>query len=315
MKQKNESLKSSGMFTRLWEDTIILALRDLQWHKAVKNGPFKPPKALLKLDGNAETALGDAITSADDRFFLFEFKSDAHEGGSEFKKPLVHVMKAVARLSSDNPERTLFEQDSRAAHHFVFPEYSSDDIPSDREVTTRKAIVATDGYYDVAVAMTGNKCHLSNKADIVSMLYPAKKHGATFGLPLANMAAYLSYLVQRYSEWEKSEAEGKKPESEAKDVEVPMKALVWSDAGFFWPCGDMSNLQHVAQVLRGYHHTVDLHSALVQSGYPNPLSRLDFSKSGAVSTPNSDSAPGAPGNTDTVDGATTTPKNKMRHSG
>ncbi|WP_152036574.1 hypothetical protein [Burkholderia pyrrocinia] len=36
MEQKNKGLKGSGMFTRLWKDTIILALRDLQRHKVVQ---------------------------------------------------------------------------------------------------------------------------------------------------------------------------------------------------------------------------------------------------------------------------------------
>ncbi|KUY77642.1 hypothetical protein WI25_06020 [Burkholderia cepacia] len=312
MKQKNKSLKDSGMFARLWEDTIILALRDLQWHKAVQTEggkpvsertKIKPPSALLKLDGNAETALGDAITSANDRFFLFEFKSDAREGGSEFKKPLVHIMKAVAGLSSENPERELFEQDSRAAHHFVFPEYSSDDVASDGEVATRKAIVATDGYYDVAVEMKDDNYRLSKKTDIVSMLYSPGKHAFTYGLALPRMAAYLSYLVQRYADWEKAEVKRKEPESETKDVNVPMKALIWSDAGFFWPCADMSNLQHVAQVLRGYHYTLDLQTTLVQSGYPNPLSTFDFPQ------------PGADDDSATSSRTTATPKSKRKRLG
>ena len=65
-----------------WEDTLILAFRDMQWIKKIQNPEYtrrqelaEPPALMIKLDGNAETAAGDIIAGINQRYFLFEFKS------------------------------------------------------------------------------------------------------------------------------------------------------------------------------------------------------------------------------------------------
>jgi hypothetical protein len=283
MKPKNGSLAGKRILDRLWEDTIIIALRDLQWAKSIERGQARPG-SLLKLDGNAETALGDAITDAGERFFLFEFKSEAGAGGSEFKKPLVSIMKEVARLPESSESRARFESASRAAHHFVFPIHNPATTDTDATVEV-KAHVVTHGYYDAAVAMVDTAYTLSAGPDIVSMLYPSN-HGTKYGLKLAWMATYLEYLVRRFKEWAEGQPKSKRRRSGAKPVAIPMKALVWSDAGFFWPVADMADIEDVVRVLNGHHHASHMQSQILLTDYPDRLS-LDRAagSTGTGSTP------------------------------
>lgn len=56
---------------RLWEDTLVIALRDRQWLQclAQKRSERHPtrvyPQTLVKLDGNAERDAGDLLFEAD----------------------------------------------------------------------------------------------------------------------------------------------------------------------------------------------------------------------------------------------------------
>jgi hypothetical protein len=259
--KKNESVGNTALFTRIWEDTVILALRDLQW---VKARPGRPA-GLLKLDGNVETALGDAITSAGGRYFLFEFKSDAKLGGSEFRKPLVTLMKRVGNLPGDSDAKKYFENATRAAHHFVFPEFGPVER-SEGETPLRRASVRTDCYYDAACAMKSDTYVLSAKVDVEDMLY-ATQNQECYGLNALEMAAYLAYLCSHYEEWtaRKSGTTGGADES---DTNAPLKALVLSDKGFFWPCASMNDVRQVYQVLTSIQPHVDLQSHLKLASYP-----------------------------------------------
>lgn len=82
--------------TRLWEDTVVTALRDVQWVNAGgKRLSGVVPPGFMKLDGNAESALGDVLYSAGARYYLIEVKSSADEictewgGDSTDSKPKV----------------------------------------------------------------------------------------------------------------------------------------------------------------------------------------------------------------------------------
>jgi hypothetical protein len=71
----------------LWEDTIVTALRDMQWlniaashydaDNLIEMLQVYPP-VFLKLDGNAESKIGDVAMKQDERFFLIEVKSEEH---------------------------------------------------------------------------------------------------------------------------------------------------------------------------------------------------------------------------------------------
>lgn len=70
---------------RLWEDTLVIALRDAQWIRAHNryNGQEHPypcyPQNFVKLDGNAERDMGDILYEEDVRFFIFEVKPTRDE--------------------------------------------------------------------------------------------------------------------------------------------------------------------------------------------------------------------------------------------
>lgn len=68
---------------RLWEDTLVIALRDRQWQavgadlKARDTVMRAYPSTFLKLDGRAEETLADLIIEEGERLFLMEVKSTA----------------------------------------------------------------------------------------------------------------------------------------------------------------------------------------------------------------------------------------------
>jgi hypothetical protein len=72
------------MSTRLWEDTIILAIRDMQWIHALTSARPWPARSLIKFDGHPEEALGDLAMAQDQRFFLIEAKSSPSEFHTEW---------------------------------------------------------------------------------------------------------------------------------------------------------------------------------------------------------------------------------------
>lgn len=82
--------------TKLWEDTVVTALRDIQWiHALGRNLPSVIPSGFIKLDGNAESAIGDVLYSANDRYYIIEVKSSIDDictewgGDSAESKPKV----------------------------------------------------------------------------------------------------------------------------------------------------------------------------------------------------------------------------------
>jgi hypothetical protein len=124
---------------RLWEDTIVLALRDVQWRaawsKSVTHGAGQPkmcyPKGIVKLDGSAESHLGDMAFKADDqRFFLIEVKSQMRQVKDEwwhgaFKpkvlyKTLGSVVNAVKFQASSSETENLILELSLRGHMIAF---------------------------------------------------------------------------------------------------------------------------------------------------------------------------------------------------
>ncbi|WP_186193927.1 hypothetical protein [Burkholderia gladioli] len=103
----------------VWEDTVIIAFRDLQWHhwrEAVTNAASDAertallatsPADLHKLDHDAESAFGDVLTSQDARYFLFEFKAvrDRHvkEHGKGMFERLGHAAAKTEAAAQQDP--------------------------------------------------------------------------------------------------------------------------------------------------------------------------------------------------------------------
>ncbi|MCC8471409.1 hypothetical protein [Xanthomonas phaseoli] len=73
------------MAAKLWEDTVVTALRDAQWMNCKGYAlPKTIPPGFVKLDGNAESALGDLLYSSGERYYLIEVKSGRDEISTEW---------------------------------------------------------------------------------------------------------------------------------------------------------------------------------------------------------------------------------------
>lgn len=103
----------------VWEDTVIIAFRDLQWHRwreSVASAASDAertallatsPADLHKLDHDAESAFGDVLTSQGARYFLFEFKAvrDRHvkEHGKGMFERLGHAAAKMEVAAKQDP--------------------------------------------------------------------------------------------------------------------------------------------------------------------------------------------------------------------
>ncbi|WP_415916278.1 hypothetical protein SE336_15775 [Xanthomonas arboricola] len=123
----------------LWEDTIIIAMRDMQWsnfirwrdsvvRNATRNQDLvssgvtrrvkltdeleavRPP-GFVKLDGNAETKLSDVALKAGERFFLMEVKStfskvrtEWRKKGKYFPKFMLQRLSELVECAETNPD-------------------------------------------------------------------------------------------------------------------------------------------------------------------------------------------------------------------
>lgn len=105
------------MTTRLWEDTIILAMRDMQWIHALTNGKPWPSLSMWKLDGRPEESLADLVVAEDQRFFLIEVKSSSGQFASEWMRrdPLTRTVTIRPKRSYANLAYLL------GGHHRWFP--------------------------------------------------------------------------------------------------------------------------------------------------------------------------------------------------
>lgn len=116
-----------------WEDTIVIALRDIQWmgqRGANRLAPRLP--VFIKFDGPTEQTLGDLAYQQGERFYLFEVKSSHRAISSEWNKIVKQkprrklafetlsalARKAVASPSSDDIWAALWT--SLRCHHFVY---------------------------------------------------------------------------------------------------------------------------------------------------------------------------------------------------
>lgn len=129
--------------SRVWEDTIVTALRDAQWLNCRKDGLVPAslvPSGFLKLDGPPESGLGDVLYSAAERYYLIEVKGRRAAISSEWRgakgslkklayKQLASMWTQLEILSSggaseieknDRDRLSRFFISSFAAHHFAY---------------------------------------------------------------------------------------------------------------------------------------------------------------------------------------------------
>ncbi|WOS39926.1 hypothetical protein [Xanthomonas rydalmerensis] len=101
----------------LWEDTIIIAMRDMQWSNFIESKkaevlqyaapdssrnelPQPYPSGFVKFDGRAESKLSDVAIRDGERFFLFEVKSSLSKVRTEWRQKGEYLPKfLVERLS------------------------------------------------------------------------------------------------------------------------------------------------------------------------------------------------------------------------
>ena len=124
-----------------WEDTIVLALRDIQWMGLNVQGAAAPalPGLFIKLDGNTEKTLGDLMYQEGENFYLFEVKSTRASISSEWSKKDKNgarkqkaaykvLSKLVGEWLKDGGKNSKWDgalMASLKCHHFV---YWSDDV-------------------------------------------------------------------------------------------------------------------------------------------------------------------------------------------
>ncbi|WP_126223476.1 hypothetical protein [Burkholderia ambifaria] len=235
--------KPDTMFDRPWEDTLIIALRDLQWKKAIARTTLRenlPDGTLLKLDGNAESAVGDVITAVQGRYFVLELKADAGTMGAETEKTLPALVDRLANSATQAAQA--FVKLSKMAHHLAFSEETDGTRTSAAGILERPFRVSTATYLTVAAGVVDSKDYRpAFERDVVALMYdkhewPGESDKVRLGLPAAAMAAYLKFLVEAHRR-------------EGGRLEHPLKAIVLSDQGFMWPCVNMASLSGLVAYL------------------------------------------------------------------
>ena len=136
MTEKNTSAGAADedKLGTVWEDTVIIAFRDLQWRRwlddideatpaeadAVKR---MGPDGFHKLDDDAESLFGDILTGYDGRFFVLEFKAvraghRKERGKKMFEAVSTHLIMADTKEERDQRDR--FMKLSTSCHFGAF---------------------------------------------------------------------------------------------------------------------------------------------------------------------------------------------------
>jgi len=112
-----------------WEDTIIVALRDLQWiDRHAELGMDVPiPSAFIKLDSTVEQTLGDLLLQQRERFYLFEVKSSETTISTEWlgrKKKVFNSLARFMKAMEKRPNEAFQFEDvlwtSLRCHHIAY---------------------------------------------------------------------------------------------------------------------------------------------------------------------------------------------------
>ncbi|MDX6081214.1 hypothetical protein SIL81_07960 [Xanthomonas campestris pv. incanae] len=117
---------------KLWEISVVIALRDQQW--LMRDASM--PMPAINLSGNAESRLGDCLLTAHDRFFVIEIKPTTGQFSAEWKKKTVEnveqfkkrafasTLDLADRLSKSSGTSAIHAQKdvlrSLLGHHFVY---------------------------------------------------------------------------------------------------------------------------------------------------------------------------------------------------
>lgn len=233
--------KDGAGFNAPWEDSLIIAVRDLQWRKALERllagRRSALPTPLFKFGGTPENAIGDVGLSVHSLFYLLEFKRDSKRAYDEFDKPLVTFMKQVA-AAAESKVRARFIEHSQRGHHFVFAEQGGAVPKAAGENQTVAINIQSAPYYDEAVQMTKTGYEMTARTEISKLLYSEGE--STSGLTVSLMLGYIAILISAHSA-AKGNADG----------DYPFKGVLLSDRGFFWPLANLDALGELQVLLEG----------------------------------------------------------------
>jgi hypothetical protein len=239
-----------------WEDTLILAFRDLQWRQKVdelmdyakrlraavddmekhiallqeKRQQHCPP-LLAKLDGSAENATGDVITSTGTRFYLLEFKADLSKVHTEAEKFIYQLMN---KLDLKDQVQNNFAQLSKTGHFFIYSTtrpatQGQTPIPDATMFGEGRALALTvQPYFNVARGIDPIPSDITTAEDLLQ-----GKQGWTF----TQMLVYLKILALTHKKTTGSEGH-------------PMKVAIVTQNGLFWPFGDLSDVLAMTNVFQ-----------------------------------------------------------------
>lgn len=223
-----------------WEDTLILAFRDMQWVRKIQSATntttaelAEPPSLLAKLDGNAETASGDVLTGCRGRFFLLEFKSSKSLCATE--KENKSVYKALTQ--PDLPE--LYRGLSNRGHYIVFPEIKAGHSQAHQSMLPIHSVDLMCAPY---LALTEDVSKELKAERLDNVYYNVER-----GLDLLEMGHYLSKLAEL---------------AKKGDDGTPLKAVIASPDGMFWPVGDLSDFMSFVNAVSRHSPRFQLESVL-----------------------------------------------------
>ena len=231
-----------------WEDTLILAFRDLQWLRKqdantealmikfenerkkitqreyfdwVKETLKRPPPLLAKLDGHAESASADVLTAQNDRFFLLEFKSSLELFRKEEEKYIKKVMNFVVQRPFLYDS---FIDLSVRGHFLVYPTFAQGSCGySGSLLPIHEATLRSAPYYQVcSLTTTLHSQKPEDSRTLERVIWEDK-----LGLTMEEMTAYLFALSQNHGTTSGGH---------------PMKVVVASAEGMVWPIADLSQL-------------------------------------------------------------------------
>ncbi|MDR0280639.1 MAG: hypothetical protein LBJ37_22435 [Paucimonas sp.] len=217
---------------RPWEDTLILAFRDMQWIERVSNEALnrtelaQTPGLLLKFDGNAESAVGDVLASQDDRYFLLEFKATLSGLDKEREKDMYTVISEACNKDTGDPDLT---EKAELGHFLVFPHPRRSGLKKIESIIPVHDIQLNCISYPAFTREPVAKQLRKQSAPLREVFYGAEK-----GLDLAEMADYLNLLAKKKGDGGDS---------------LPINAAIASPSGLFWPGGQLRELRKFVQTL------------------------------------------------------------------
>lgn len=236
--QKINMANNTKSNNKPWEDTLILAFRDMQWIKKIQSQEHtrrqelaEPPALMVKLDGNAETAAGDILAGINQRYFLFEFKSALTGLKAEEKK---HVYQRLVNAKSENNYEEELLALSHRGHFLVYPKPKSDDNKSCESFALLHRLDLWCAPYCGLVEPQSIPEPDDDPQMLESIFYDKSR-----GLDVDEISFYLQLLADQ-------------AEEEGGNDEFPLKAVIASPNGLFWPAGSLSAFKEFVQSIEPY---------------------------------------------------------------